>query len=74
MAFSPLNETVARLEQAKELAQRFDAEITATYWTPGDPYDVITVLEASDPEGRRARSAGGGARESADSAHGGVRA
>jgi len=41
-------ETVDRLEQAKELAKRFDAEITATYWTPGGPYDMITVLEASD--------------------------
>ncbi len=38
-------ETVDRFEQARELAGQFGVEIKEIYWTPGGPYDIISVAE-----------------------------
>ena len=41
-------DTVARFDQARELAKGFGIEITQIYWTPGGPYDLVAVLEQTD--------------------------
>lgn len=43
-------DTVDRYEQAKVLAGQFDTEITQILWTPGGPYDLVCVMESSDPK------------------------
>jgi uncharacterized protein with GYD domain len=39
-----------RHDQAKTLAGRFGVEVKDTFWTPGGPYDVVSVWEG--PEGK----------------------
>ncbi len=41
-------ETVDRFEQARKLANQFGVEIKEIYWTPGGPYDIISVAEGED--------------------------
>jgi uncharacterized protein with GYD domain len=41
-------ETVDRFEQAKKLAVQFGVEIKEIYWTPGGPYDLVSIMEYSD--------------------------
>jgi uncharacterized protein with GYD domain len=44
-----VKETVQRRDQADALAERHGARIEQVYWTVG-PYDLVTVIEASDDE------------------------
>lgn len=43
-------ETVDRFEQTTKLAAQFGVEITQIFWTPGGPYDIVSVAKA--PEGK----------------------
>jgi uncharacterized protein with GYD domain len=45
-----VRDTVHRRDQADALAERHGARIEQVYWTVG-PYDLVTVIEASDDEG-----------------------
>lgn len=42
-------ESVQRRDQADALAEKYGARIEEVYWTVG-PYDLLTILEASDDE------------------------
>jgi uncharacterized protein with GYD domain len=44
-----VRDTVHRRDQADALAERHGARIEQVYWTVG-PYDLVTVIEASDDE------------------------
>ncbi len=41
-------ETVDRLGENMKLAEKSGVEITAVYWTPGGPYDLIGVAVGPD--------------------------
>ncbi len=43
-------ETVDRFEQVGKLAGQFGVEIKQVYWTPGGPYDIVSIGEG--PEGK----------------------
>ncbi len=42
-------ESVQRRDQADALAEKYGARIEEVYWTVG-PYDLLTIIEASDDE------------------------
>lgn len=41
-------ETVDRLGENTKLAEKFGVEIKAVYWTPGGPYDLVSVAVGPD--------------------------
>lgn len=41
-------ETVDRFEQAQKLTGQFGVEIKEIYWTPGGPYDLVSVAQAAE--------------------------
>ncbi|WP_046470676.1 GYD domain-containing protein [Allosalinactinospora lopnorensis] len=43
-------ETLERYEDAQKLAGQFGLEMTAVYWTPGGPYDIVSVIKGGDPD------------------------
>ncbi|MGW9479609.1 GYD domain-containing protein [Saccharomonospora azurea] len=43
-------DTVDRYEATNELANRLGVTVSAIYWTPGGPYDIVCVLESDDPD------------------------
>ncbi len=49
-------ETVDRFGQAEKLAAQFHVQIKEIFWTPGGPYDIVSVYEA--PEGKSAKAFG----------------
>lgn len=42
-----IKDTIKRADAVKEAAAKFGAKMSHIYWTLG-PYDLITVIEASD--------------------------
>lgn len=40
--------TVDRFETAKKLAEQFHVQIKEIYWTPGGPYDLVSLAEGPD--------------------------
>ena len=46
-----MRETVDRFEHANKLAGRFAVEIKEIFWTPGGPYDIVSVAEGKDGKG-----------------------
>ncbi|MBA9002743.1 MULTISPECIES: GYD domain-containing protein [Thermomonospora] len=41
-------ETLDRYEQTKKLADQRGVEIKEIFWTPGGPYDIVSVAEAPE--------------------------
>lgn len=41
-------ESVDRYENARQLAERYGAELHDIYWTPGGPYDLVAVVRHDD--------------------------
>jgi uncharacterized protein with GYD domain len=43
-------ETVHRLAEGMQLGKQFGVEVKETYWTPGGPYDLISIAEGPNYE------------------------
>ncbi len=43
-------ETVHRLSEGMQLSKQFGVEVKETYWTPGGPYDLISIAEGPNYE------------------------
>jgi uncharacterized protein with GYD domain len=44
-----VKDTAKRAEALKELAKKFDATVTAVYWTLG-PFDIAAIVDAKNDE------------------------
>ena len=44
-----VKDTVKRAQSLKDMAKKFDATVTAVYWTLG-PFDVVAIVDAQNDE------------------------